>query len=314
MLSYFFARLIASLPVVLGVTIITFMLIQLLPGDAAEAIAGMGASPDEVRATRERLGLDEPWHVQLGAWLWNLAQGDFGASLTLNQPVLEAVVDRLPVTLSLTLMSLILILPIGIGLGTVAASFRNTWIDGTVMIVALIGVSLPVFWIAVLAVLYFSVNLGWVPSSGYTPLSEGFGPWFASVALPSTVLALFPIGFLARITRSAMLEVLEQDYIRSARAKGVGPVRLVLVHAFRNTLIQVVTATGIILSLLISGAVVTETVFAMPGLGRLLVQGIFARDFPLVQGVLLIIALTFVIINLIVDLIYSIVDPRVDFE
>lgn len=309
------ARLAQAVPVLLLVAILAFVLIHLLPGDPAVVIAGQDASAASIERIRTEFGLNRPIPEQLLTWLWHLAQGDFGRSLVLNQTVLSAVGERLPVTLSLALVSLAITLPIGIGLGVFAAYFRNTWVDAAVMGTALLGVSVPGFWVAILSVNLFSVKLGLVPSGGYQPLwVAGFKPWFGSLLQPAIVLALFQIGYLARMTRSAMLDVLDQDFIRTARAKGLGEWRTIGKHAFRNTLISVVTVTGIIFSLLVGGSVVIEQVFALPGIGRLVVQGIIARDYPLIQGTLLILGFGFVMINVAVDIVYTLVDPRVRYD
>jgi len=233
----------------------------------------------------------------------------------LNQTVLSAVGERLPVTLSLAALSLAITLPIGVTLGILAAYFRGRWIDAGVMAIALVGVSVPSFWIAIVSVILFSVTLGWVPSAGYAALlTAGPGAWFASLIQPAMVLSLFQIGFLARMTRSAMLDVLDQDFIRTARAKGLSEWRTVGKHGFRNALVAVVTVSGIILSLLIGGSVVVEQVFALPGIGRLVVQGILARDYPLIQGTMLLFGFAFVLINVGVDIVYTLVDPRVRYD
>lgn len=306
-------RLSQAVPVLLIFAVMVFMLMHLLPGDPAVAIAGPDASAEAVAKIRTQLGLDRPLWLQLFDWFAHLAQGDFGRSLVLNQSVVSAVLERLPVTLSLTFLSLVLTLPIGIALGVVASYWRNTWIDSAVMLTALIGVSLPGFWVGIVSVIIFSVNLGWFPPAGYVPLGQGVWPWFASLVQPAVVLALFQIGFLARITRSAMLDVLDQDFIRTARAKGVDEWHTIAKHAFRNTLIPVVTVLGITISLLVGGSVVVEQVFALPGIGRLIVQGILARDYPLVQGTMLLFGFAFVLINILVDIIYTLVDPRVRY-
>jgi peptide/nickel transport system permease protein len=306
-------RFLNAVPVILLVAVLTFFLMHLLPGDPAVIIAGTDASPEAIAHIRTQLGLDRPLVEQLAVWLLNLAHGNFGKSLVLNQSVSAAVAERLPVTLSLAVISMAITLPFGIGLGVLAAYKRNTWVDQAVMAAALLGVSLPGFWIAILSVILFSVTLGWVPSAGYEPLSQGIGPWFAALIQPAIVLALFQIGFLARMTRSAMLDVLDQDFIRAARARGVGEWRTIVKHAFRNTLIPVVTASGIILSLLIGGSVIIEQVFALPGIGRLIVQAILARDYPLVQGTMLLLGFAFVVINLLLDIVYTLVDPRVRY-
>ncbi len=302
-----------AVPVILVVAVLSFFIMHLLPGDPAAVIAGPEAGAEAVERIRRQLGLDRSIPEQLAVWLFHLAQGDFGRSIILNQPVLTALSERLPVTLSLTLVSFAITIPIGILLGVAAAKCRHTWIDSAVMFLALIGVSIPGFWIAILSVLLFSVNLGWLPASGYVPLAEGVWPWFLALIQPAAMLALFQIGFLARMARSATLDVLDQDYIRTARAKGVSEWQTIAKHAFRNTLIPVVTATGIILSLLVGGSVVIEQVFALPGVGRLIVQAILTRDYPMVQGTLLALAFIFVGINLLVDIIYTWVDPRVRY-
>jgi peptide/nickel transport system permease protein len=306
-------RLGQAVPVLLVVSVIAFMIMHLLPGDPAVVIAGPEAGAEAVERIRQQLGLDRPIPEQLVVWLSHLARGDFGRSLMLNQSVLQAVAERLPVTLSLTLVSFAMTIPIGIAFGVLAARFRNSWLDSAVMFLALVGVSVPGFWIAILSVVLFSVVLGWLPSSGYVPLSDGFVPWLLALLQPSAMLALFQIGYLARMARSATLDVLDQDYIRTARAKGVSEWRTIAKHAFRNTLIPVVTTSGIILSLLMGGSVVIEQVFALPGVGRLIVQAILTRDYPLVQGTLLVLAFIFVGVNLLVDAIYTWVDPRVRY-
>jgi peptide/nickel transport system permease protein len=307
-------RILQAAPVIVVVSILAFLLINLLPGDPAVVIAGDQASPEAIAAVRHNLGLDKPLLEQLGIWFLHLLQGNFGASLMLNQSVVSAMGERLPVTLSLALLSIAITLPIGIFAGAVAAYYRQTWIDSCVMTLALLGVSAPAFWVAILSIILFSVTLRWFPTEGYTPFMQDPLLWLRSLVLPAVMLSLFQIGFLARMTRSAMLDVLSQDYVRTARAKGLGEWKTVSKHAFRNALILIVTAIGILLSTAIGGSVVIEQVFALPGVGRLVVQGILARDYPLVQGVMLIYGFAFVLINLAVDLIYTFVDPRVRYD
>ncbi len=304
-------KFLQAVPVILIISILAFLLLSLLPGDPAIIIAGEQASPEAVEHVRQQLGLDRPFLQQLAIWLLNLVQGNFGSSLILNQSVLSAVGERLPVTLSLAALSIAVTIPVGVFLGSLAAYYRQSWIDAGVMTFALLGVSIPAFWIAILGIILFSVHLGWVPSSGFTPISQGVGPWLSSVILPALILSLFQIGFLARMTRSAMLDVMGQDFIRTARAKGLSEWRTVSKHALRNALILIITATGILLSTAIGGSVVIEQVFALPGIGRMVVQAILARDYPLVQGTMLIFGFTFVLINLIVDVLYTLADPRV---
>jgi peptide/nickel transport system permease protein len=296
------------------VAVLTFMLMHLLPGDPAVIIAGDTADAQAIEQIRHQLGLDQPILQQLWLWIVHLFQGDFGRSLILNEPVTTAVAQRIPVTLSLAFVAFVITIPIGITVGVVAACYRDTWFDTAVMGFALIGVSVPNFWIAILSVILFSVTLGWLPSAGYVPIAQGFWPWLVSLIQPAIVLALFQIGFLARMTRSEMLEVLDHDYIRTARAKGVSAWRTVTKHAFRNTLVTVVTVSGYILSLLIGGSVIVEQVFALPGIGRLLVQAIMARDYPLVQGTMLLLGFAFVIVNVFIDILYTAIDPRVRYD
>lgn len=307
-------RILQAAPVIVVVSILAFLLINLLPGDPAVVIAGDQASPEAIAAVRHNLGLDNPLIEQLGIWFLHLLQGNFGASLMLNQSVVSAMGERLPVTLSLALLSIAITLPIGILAGAVAAYYRQTWIDSSVMTLALLGVSAPAFWVAILSIILFSVMLRWFPTGGYTPFMQDPVLWLRSLVLPAAILSLFQIGFLARMTRSAMLDVLSQDYVRTARAKGLSEWKTVSKHAFRNALILIVTAIGILLSTAIGGSVVIEQVFALPGVGRLVVQGILARDYPLVQGVMLIYGFAFVLINLAVDLIYTFADPRVRYD
>ena len=307
-------RILQAAPVILVVSILAFLLINLLPGDPAVLIAGDQASPEAIAAVRHNLGLDRPLIEQLGFWLLHLVQGNFGMSLMLNQSVLSAMAERLPVTLSLAMLSIAITLPIGILAGSIAAYYRQSWIDSFVMTLALIGVSAPAFWIAILSIILFSVILHWFPTGGYTPLLQDPGLWLRSLVLPAAMLSLFQIGFLARMTRSAMLDVLSQDYVRTARSKGLSEWKTVGKHAFRNALILIITAIGILLSTAIGGSVVIEQVFSLPGVGRLVVQGILARDYPLVQGVMLIYGFAFVVINLAVDLLYTLADPRVRYD
>lgn len=307
-------RIAQALPVMLIVAILTFFLMHMLPGDPAVIIAGDQAGPEAIAAIRHSLGLDRPLPEQLWLWLTHLAQGNFGESLVLNQPVLQAVVERLPVTLSLAAVAFAITLPVGVALGMIAAYWRNSWLDSAVMGFALVGVSVPSFWIATLSVILFSVNLGWLPSAGYVPMEDGFWEWLGALVQPAIVLALFQIGFLARMTRSEMLEILDQDFVRTARAKGVSEFFTVGKHAFRNTLVSVVTVGGYILSLLIGGSVVVEQVFALPGIGRLLVQAIMARDYPTVQGTMLLLGFAFVLINVLIDVVYTFLDPRVRYD
>ncbi len=303
-------RLISTVPVLLGVSLVTFGLIHVIPGDAANVIAGPDASSDQIEAVRVLLGLDKPLHVQLSMWFWNLSQGDLGQSFMLGRSVAQAIMERLPTTLLLTGYSIALTIPFGILAGLLAAYRQNTWVDTFVMTIALIGVSVPSFWLSVMGILLFSVTLGWLPTSGYVPPSEDFLGCLRSLTLPAVSLAVFQIGLLARMTRATTLEVLRQDFVRTARAKGVSEWKTVGKHALSNVMIPVVTVIGLLVSVALAGAVVIEQIFVLPGLGQLVVQGILRRDYPVIQGSILAVAVLLVVINLVVDLLYAYLDPR----
>jgi len=308
------SRLLSALPILVIVSLITFAMIHLIPGDPAAAIAGLSATPEQIANIRHDLGLDEPLMTQLVRWYGNLLHGDLGRSLLLGQPVVEATMFRLPVTIGLSLFALVITLVIGLVSGVLAALRQNTWVDQAAMMFAMIGISLPNFYLGLLMIILFAVDLGWLPSGGYVALWDDPLHWLASMTMPAASLALLLAGLLARITRSTMLEVLRQDYIRTARAKGL-PRRLVVVkHALSNALIPIVTVIGIIVSLLISGAVVTETLFSIPGVGQLLTQAVLNRDYPMVQGGLLIVTALLVLVNIGVDVIYAFLDPRVRYD
>jgi peptide/nickel transport system permease protein len=307
-------RLFSALPILLIVSLITFAMIHLIPGDPAAAIAGLSATPQQIENIRHDLGLDQPLATQFVRWYANLLHGDLGRSLLLGQPVLEATLFRLPVTIGLSLYALVITLVIGLVTGVLAALRQNTWVDQAAMMFAMIGISLPNFYLGLLMIILFAVDLGWLPSGGYVSLWDNPLGWLAGMTMPAVSLALLLAGLLARITRSTMLEVLRQDYIRTARAKGL-PRRLVVVkHALSNALIPIVTVIGIIVSLLISGSVVTETLFSIPGVGQLLTQAVLNRDYPMVQGGLLIVTALLVLVNIGVDVIYAFLDPRVRYD
>jgi len=307
------SRLLSALPILLIVSLITFAMIHLIPGDPAAAIAGLSATPEQIAHIRHDLGLDQPLATQFVRWYGNLLHGDLGRSLLLGQPVLEATLYRLPVTIGLSLYALAITLVIGLVTGVLAALRQNTWVDQAAMMFAMIGISVPNFYLGLLMIILFAVDLGWLPSGGYVSLWDNPLGWFSSMTMPAVSLALLLAGLLARITRSTMLEVLRQDYIRTARAKGL-PRRLVVVkHALSNALIPIVTVIGIIVSLLISGSVVTESLFSIPGVGQLLTQAVLNRDYPMVQGGLLIVTALLVLVNIGVDVLYAFLDPRVRY-
>jgi peptide/nickel transport system permease protein len=314
MLSVLPRRLFSAVPVLLIVSLITFAMIHLIPGDPAAAIAGMSATPEQIANVRRDLGLDQPLLSQLLHWYGNLARGDLGRSLLLGIPVLTATLQRLPVTLALSAYALVLTLLLGLFSGIVAALKQNTWIDQAAMIFAMLGISLPNFYLGLLMIILFGVDLRWLPTGGYIPLSRDPIGWLATSTMPAISLALLLAGLLARITRSTMLEVLRQDYIRTANAKGLPRRQVVFKHALANALIPITTVLGIIISLLISGAVVTETLFSLPGIGQLLTQAVLSRDYPMVQGGLLVTTALLVLINIGVDTCYALLDPRVRYD
>jgi peptide/nickel transport system permease protein len=306
-------RLIAAVPVLFLVTLIAASIMQLVPGDPASVIAGQSASNFEIEQVRQQLGLDRPFHERVFNWYAGLLEGDLGRSILLQRPVTQAILERVPVTLTLAGFALLLTIAIGIPCGVIAALRANTWVDQAVLTFALVGVSVPNFWLSLMLIVLFGVMLDWLPAGGYVPLADDPVNWARSLILPGVSLALLQIGLLARITRATMLETLRQDYVRTARAKGL-PTRLVVgKHALKNVMIPVVTVIGISFGLLLSGSVVIETVYSIPGMGRLLANAIFGRDYPLIQGGLLVTAATLVLLNLAVDLLYALIDPRVKY-
>jgi peptide/nickel transport system permease protein len=287
---------------------------RLIPGDPAAAIAGIAATPAQIEQLRKDLGLDEPLLTQLLHYYQGLLRGDFGKSLLLGKGVLAATMERLPVTIGLSLYALVLTLLIGVISGIIAALRQNTWIDQLAMMIAMLGISIPGFFLGLLMIIFFAVQLGWLPSGGYVPFSQDPIGWLRSTTMPAISLALLQAGLLARITRSGMLEVLRQDYVRTARAKGLPERQVILKHALANALIPIVTVVGIIISLLLSGAVVTEALFSLPGMGQLLTQAVLSRDYPMVQGGLLLVTTFLVLVNILVDVLYALIDPRVRYE
>jgi peptide/nickel transport system permease protein len=305
------ARLVGAVPILLLVSLITFGLLHLIPGDPAAVMAGLSATPQEVAQIRSDLGLDQPLLGQLLHWYGGLLHGDFGRSLLLGQDVLQAVWQRLPITLALSAYALVLTLLFGIAGGVLAAMKQNTIVDTGAMMGAMLGISMPSFFFAPLMVIVFAVHLGWLPSGGYVPFTTDPLGWLRAATLPAVSLALLNIGLLARITRSTMLEVLRQDYVRTARAKGLSGWSVVGKHALANAMIPVTTVVGISISLLLSGSVVIETIFSIPGIGQLITQAVLNRDYPLVQGGLLLLTTVLVLVNIAVDVLYAALDPRV---
>jgi peptide/nickel transport system permease protein len=307
-------RFLSAIPVLFIVSLISFGLMRLIPGDPAAAIAGTSATPAQIEQLRRDLGLDEPLLTQLLHYYQGLLQGDFGKSLLLGKGVLAATMERLPVTIGLSLYALVLTLLIGVSTGIIAALRQNTWVDQVAMMVAMLGISIPNFFLGLLMIIFFAVQLGWLPSGGYVAFSQDPIGWLRSTTMPAISLALLQAGLLARITRSGMLEVLRQDYVRTARAKGLPERQVILKHALANALIPIVTVVGIIISLLLSGAVVTEALFSLPGMGQLLTQAVLSRDYPMVQGGLLLVTTFLVVVNILVDILYALIDPRGRYE
>ena len=306
MLPFLFRRLLLTVPVLLGVATLVFLLIHLVPGDPVQAMLGDSASPQDVADLRGRLGLDRPLWVQYGSFFAGLAKGDLGVSLRTNQPVAAAIAERLPATFELALAAMSVAVLVAIPLGILAAVGAGTPVDHAATTLALVGISMPNFWLGPLLAIVFSVVLGWLPVAGRgTP---------AHLVLPAITLGAPLAAVLARMTRASVLEELSELYVLAARARGVSRVRAVLRHAFRNSLIPIVTVLGLQVGAVLTGAVITETIFAWPGVGRLLIQSISFRDYPLVQGCILFIAITYVSMNLLTDVIYGFLDPRIRYE
>jgi peptide/nickel transport system permease protein len=312
--TYVIRRLVALVPVALVVATMAFVLIHLAPGDPAAIIAGPDAPAEDVARIRSTLGLEQPLHVQLVRWYGRLVQGDLGQSIFLRKPVGEAILDRAEPTLLLTLAAILIAVLIGVPVGVLSARHHNTATDQAFMVFALLGISIPNFLLGLLFVLVFGVWLGWFPVAGYSPLEDGWLDTARSLVLPALALGLVQSALIARIARSSMLDVLREQYITTGRAKGLGERLVVYKHALRNALVPTVTVIGISVAVLVSGAVVVETVFNIPGLGRLVVSAVSRRDYPVVQGVVLVIAGLYMLVNLLVDLSYLIIDPRVKYQ
>ncbi len=313
MFAFIVRRIITTIPVMGFVALFVFSLLYIAPGDPAAVIAGDQASPADVEKIRLSLGLDRPYLVRFGEWFFRVLQGDLGTSIFTSLPVTQLIAQRIEPTVSLMVLTLILAVSIAVPLGVLAAWKAGTWIDRAVVAFAVFGFSVPVFVVGYLLAYTFALQLDWVPVQGYTPLSQGVWPWFKNLILPAITLGFVYIALIARITRASMLDVLQQDYIRTARSKGVAQNSILFVHALKNAAVPIITIIGIGVALLIGGAVVTESVFAIPGLGRLTLDAILRRDYPVIQGVVLIFSFVYVLVNLIIDLIYTLVDPRIRY-
>jgi peptide/nickel transport system permease protein len=313
MFAYAIRRVLSTIPVMAVVALFVFSLLYIAPGDPAAIIAGDQATPADIDRIRESLGLDRPFLVRFGEWVWHVLHGDLGVSIFTNLPVTHMIAQRIEPTVSLMSITLVLSLVVAIPMGVIAAWKNGTWIDRTLMVIAVLLFSVPVFVVGYVLAYAFALQLDWVPVQGYTPIASGLWPWFQNLILPSVALGGVYIALIARITRATMLEVLGQDYVRTAKAKGVDQRSILFVHALKNAAVPIVTIVGIGFASLIGGAVVTESVFAIPGLGRLVVDAILRRDYPVIQGVVLMFSFVYVLVNLLVDLLYTLFDPRIRY-
>lgn len=312
MRRYLIRRILLLIPVLVFVGFVSFNLVHLAPGDPAGAILGEEASSEAIDDLRERMGLNDPYHIQFLRWSGNVAQGDLGNSLFSNEPVIDMILSRLEPTLLLTFAGLTIALVIGIPAGVVMAIKRNSPVDQGLLVGTLLGVAMPNFWLGINLILLFSVMLGWLPVAGYVPLGEDAGQTAKYLIMPAIALGVSQSAVIARMTRMSMLDVLNQDYVRTARAKGLAENRIRISHALRNAWIPIVTIIGVVLATLLSGSIVVETVFSIPGIGRLIITAIQRRDYTVVQGVIMFIAVLYVVLNLLIDLLYVWLDPRIE--
>ena len=313
MFGYIVRRILATIPVMVVVAVFVFALLHLSPGDPAAIIAGDNATAADIARIRAKLGLDEPLLVQFGGWVWNLLHGDLGISIFTNLPVSALIAQRVGPTVSLTISTLIVSIFTAIPIGVLAAWKAGTWIDRSVMVFAVIGFSVPIFVLAYILIYVLAIATNLLPVQGFVPPQDGLRPFLSHLVMPSIALGITFSALIARITRASMLEVLAQDYIRTAHAKGLSNERVLLRHALKNAAVPIATIIGIGVALLIGGVVVTETVFAIPGLGRLTVDAILRRDYPIIQGIILIFSGAYVVVNLLVDLSYALLDPRIRY-
>ncbi len=313
MLGYTVRRLLMAVPVMGVVALIVFSLLYLTPGDPAQVLAGDQASPEQIEKIRASLGLDQAPHMRFVAWLWQMVNGDLGASIFSGEPVTHMIQQRLQPTFSLLVLAVVISISVGVPFGVAAAARRGGWADRALTCFTTLGFSLPAFIAGYALAFVFATNLKWLPVQGFVPLSEGVQPWLRNLVLPAVTLSLVYSAIIARVTRASMLEVLSEDYIRTARAKGVAPWRILFRHALQNAAVPVITIIGIGIATLIGSAVITENVFAIPGVGRLTVDAILHRDYPIIQGVVLMLSAAYVLVNVAVDLCYTLLDPRIRY-
>ncbi|USK66879.1 ABC transporter permease [Peribacillus frigoritolerans] len=310
-MKFLVRRLLLTIPILFLVSVLTFSLIHLIPGDPAQVILGQEATPEAYESLRTELGLDKPIVVQYFTWVGNVVTGDLGLSITDRVPVTELISQRLPATIELTIGTFLVALLIAFPAGILAAVRRGTIVDYTSTFVALGGMSIPSFWLAMMAIIYFSVELGWLPASGYVPFSENPAQNLMAMILPCLATGLRESAVLMRMLRSSLLEVVNMDFVRTAKAKGLNEVKTILGHVLRNAMIPVVTTSGLMIAGLLGGLVITESIFSIPGFGRLIVESVFKRDYVTVQGAILVSAVLVVVVNLVVDLLYAVIDPRI---
>jgi peptide/nickel transport system permease protein len=313
MLGYLLRRVLAAIPVMGVVALVVFLLLRLTPGDPAAILAGDNATPAQLERIRTSLGLNEPLYIQFFTWINKLLHGDLGTSLISNVPVLNMIGQRVEPSISIALGTIILSVLIAVPLGVIAAWKQGTWIDRFVMGLSVLGFSVPVFVIGYVLIQLFAIDLRWLPVQGFKSITAGFGPFIERLVLPTFALSFIYVALIARMTRASMLDVLGEDYVRTARAKGIGEIAVLFRHALRNAAVPVITVIGTGFALLISGVVVTESVFNIPGIGRLTVDAVLARDYPVIQAMILLTSLLYVTINLMIDVAYTLLDPRIRY-
>ena len=313
MFAYIVRRILATIPVMVVVALFVFSLLHLSPGDPAAIIAGDTATADDIARIRQKLGLDEALYIQFATWVWALLHGDLGISIFTNLPVSKLIAQRIEPTITLTISTLIISILVAIPMGVIAAWKAGSWIDRMVMLFAVLGFSVPVFVLAYMLIYVFAISTDLLPVQGFVSIGNGMGPFFSHIVMPTLALGAVFAALIARMTRASMLDVLAQDYIRTAQAKGLANDKVLIGHALKNAAVPIVTIIGIGVASLISGVVVTETVFAIPGLGRLTVDAILRRDYPIIQGIILVFSAAYVLVNLLVDLSYTFLDPRIRY-
>ncbi len=313
MLGYLLRRLLSAIPVMAVVALFVFLLLRLTPGDPAAILAGDNATPEQLERIRVSLGLNQPLYTQFFTWVGSLLRGDLGTSLSSNQPVLKLIGQRIEPSIAVAIATIVLSVLVAVPLGVIAAWKRGTFIDRFVMGLSVVGFSVPVFVIGYVLIQIFAIDLRWFPVQGYRSIANGFGPFFERLILPTVSLSFIYVALIARMTRASMLDVLSEDYVRTARAKGVGEAGVLLRHGLRNAAVPVITVIGSGFALLISGVVVTESVFNLPGIGRLTVDAVLSRDYPVIQGLILLTSGVYLGVNLLIDVAYTLLDPRIRY-